>query len=184
MLGEKTLVSRVMAPFDQTVGNRWGTGGAEPPVQPTTYLSVTAPAQRSWRAILASVVPCSCACKFFNETITSFHRRRVYRRPGWHTTCNRAVGLSEVCVTSPCLGENALSPEQAAKVARLLDLDESVALVLAEFACKGEAAPAIPKEPSPIASRKSSRLMAHYEGSHSGAGRQRCPNPGICFGSG
>jgi cyanate lyase len=58
-----------------------------------------------------------------------------------------AVGLSEVYVTSACLGENALSPEQAAKVAALLDLNDSVALALAEFACKGEAAPAVPKEP-------------------------------------
>ena len=58
-----------------------------------------------------------------------------------------AVGLSEVYVTSACLGENALSPEQAAKVAALLDLNDSVALALAEFACKGEAAPSVPKEP-------------------------------------
>jgi len=58
-----------------------------------------------------------------------------------------AVGLSEVYVTSACLGENALSPEQAAKVAALLDLNDSVALALAEFACKGEAALAVPKEP-------------------------------------
>jgi len=58
-----------------------------------------------------------------------------------------AVGLSEVYVTSACFGENALSPEQAAKVAALLDLNDGVALALAEFACKGEAAPSIPKEP-------------------------------------
>lgn len=59
----------------------------------------------------------------------------------------RAAGLSEVYVTSACLGENALGPVEARKVAKFLALGSGVAAALTEFANKGEAAPAVPKEP-------------------------------------
>jgi cyanate lyase len=59
----------------------------------------------------------------------------------------RAAGLSEVFVTSACLGENALSAEEAARVTESLGLGPPVAQALATFADKGEAAPAVPKEP-------------------------------------
>jgi cyanate lyase len=59
----------------------------------------------------------------------------------------RAAGLSEVYVTSACLGENALDAEAAQKVAGFLKLGPGVADALTEFANKGEAAPTIPKEP-------------------------------------
>jgi cyanate lyase len=58
-----------------------------------------------------------------------------------------AAGLSEVFTTSACLGENALPPEAASRVASLLDLGPEVAVALTAYATKGEAAPSIPKEP-------------------------------------
>lgn len=58
-----------------------------------------------------------------------------------------AAGLSEVYTTSACLGENALPPEAAQNVASFLGLGPEIADALAEYANKGEAAPAIPKEP-------------------------------------
>lgn len=59
----------------------------------------------------------------------------------------QAAGLSEVFTTSACLGENALGTEEANKVANALVLGPQIATALTEFANKGEAAPAIPKEP-------------------------------------
>jgi len=59
----------------------------------------------------------------------------------------QAAGLSEVFTTSACLGENALAAAEAGKVAGCLGLGPAVAQALTEFACKGEAAPTIPKEP-------------------------------------
>ncbi|MBC8097177.1 MAG: cyanase [Akkermansiaceae bacterium] len=59
----------------------------------------------------------------------------------------KAAGLSEVYVTSACLGENALEPVAAAAVCKRLGLKAAVAVALTEFANKGEAAPSIPKEP-------------------------------------
>ncbi len=58
-----------------------------------------------------------------------------------------AAGLSEVYTTSACLGENALPPESAQKVAAFLGLGPEIADALVEYANKGEAAPAVPKEP-------------------------------------
>lgn len=59
----------------------------------------------------------------------------------------QAAGLSEVFTTSACLGENALDPIEAGKVAAFLDLGPEVATALTAFSNKGEAAPTIPKEP-------------------------------------
>lgn len=59
----------------------------------------------------------------------------------------KAAGRSEVYTTSACLGENALPPEAAARVADLLGLGTVGAAALAAFANKGEAAPAVSKEP-------------------------------------
>lgn len=59
----------------------------------------------------------------------------------------RAAGLSEVYTTSACLGENALPPDSATRVATALELGPDVAAALVEFANKGEAAPAVSKEP-------------------------------------
>ena len=59
----------------------------------------------------------------------------------------QAAGLSEVYTTSACLGENALPPEAAQKVAAFLDLGPELADALAEYADKGEASPSVPKEP-------------------------------------
>lgn len=59
----------------------------------------------------------------------------------------QASGLSEVYTTSACLGENALPPEAAQKVAAFLDLGPEVADALVEYANKGEAASTVSKEP-------------------------------------
>ena len=58
-----------------------------------------------------------------------------------------AVGLSEVYTTSACLGENALSKEEAGKVGALLELKGAVTEALTRPAAKGEAAMTVPKEP-------------------------------------
>ena len=59
----------------------------------------------------------------------------------------KAAGLSEVFTTSACLGENALPQESASRVAGALGLGPEIADALAAFANKGEAAPAVSKEP-------------------------------------
>lgn len=59
----------------------------------------------------------------------------------------KAAGLSEVYVTSACLGENALDQAEARKVGKFLKLKPTVVAALSEFATKGEAAPTVPKEP-------------------------------------
>ncbi|AHF89346.1 cyanate hydratase [Opitutaceae bacterium TAV5] len=59
----------------------------------------------------------------------------------------QAAGLSEVFTTSACLGENALDPDEAGKVATVLGLGPDIAAALVEYANKGEAATTIPKEP-------------------------------------
>lgn len=58
-----------------------------------------------------------------------------------------AAGLSEVFTTSACLGENALSPEEAQRVAAFLGLPDDLAVALTDYSNKGEAAPTLPKEP-------------------------------------
>ena len=59
----------------------------------------------------------------------------------------QASGLSEVYTTSACLGENALPPEAAQRVAAFLYLGPEVADALVEYANKGEAASTVSKEP-------------------------------------
>lgn len=58
-----------------------------------------------------------------------------------------AAGISEVFTTSACLGENALPPAAAEKVAAHLQLGHDVAEALTEYANKGEAASTVSKEP-------------------------------------
>ena len=68
------------------------------------------------------------------------------RKATW-TAIAQAVGLSEVYVTSACLGENALGLSEAKKLTKFLRLKPAVAVALTEPANKGEAAPTVPKEP-------------------------------------
>jgi cyanate lyase len=58
-----------------------------------------------------------------------------------------AAGLSEIYTTSACLGENALSREEAERVGALLDLDASVTAALTVLPMKGEASSTVPKDP-------------------------------------
>jgi cyanate lyase len=71
---------------------------------------------------------------------------KAAKKTTWNAIAH-AAGLSEVYTTSACLGENALPPEAAQNVASFLGLGPEIADALAEYANKGEAAPAIPKEP-------------------------------------
>jgi cyanate lyase len=71
---------------------------------------------------------------------------KTARKTSWAAIA-KAAGTSEVYACSACLGENALAPDEAKKVAKFLKLSPKVAAALSEFANKGEAAPTIPKEP-------------------------------------
>jgi cyanate lyase len=59
----------------------------------------------------------------------------------------KSAGLSEVYVTSACLGENALSQEESNRIADFLETPREVAEALTVYAVKGEAASTVPKEP-------------------------------------
>ncbi|MDF3055986.1 MAG: cyanate hydratase [Rariglobus sp.] len=71
---------------------------------------------------------------------------KAERRLTWAAIA-QAAGLSEVYTTSACLGENALPPDAAARVATALELGPDIAFALTEFANKGEAASTLTKEP-------------------------------------
>ena len=64
----------------------------------------------------------------------------------WSALAN-AAGLSEVYTTSACLGENALPPDAAARLAAALELGPEFADSLTEYCNKGEAAATVTKEP-------------------------------------
>ncbi len=59
----------------------------------------------------------------------------------------KQVGLSEVYVTSACLGENVLSAQEAGNLIAYLGLGSDVAEALTVNPNKGEQAPTVPKEP-------------------------------------
>jgi cyanate lyase len=80
------------------------------------------------------------------EMTSSILAAKKAKKKTWKAIAE-SVGLSEVYVTSACLGENALMPADAAKLARFLKLTPAVKQALTEFATKGEAAPSVPKEP-------------------------------------
>jgi cyanate lyase len=80
---------------------------------------------------------------FMTETILA---AKAAKNVTWAAIA-QAAGLSDVFTTSACLGENALDPAEAGKVATFLGLGPDIAKELTVFANKGEAAPTIPKEP-------------------------------------
>ena len=71
---------------------------------------------------------------------------KAKRKLTW-TAIAQAAGLSEVYMTSACLGENALEAPEAEKVAALLELPAGAIECFGEWCNKGESAPSIPKEP-------------------------------------
>lgn len=91
-------------------------------------------------------LPCSPGVVTKKEMTDAILAAKAAKQITWAAIAN-AVGLSEVFTTSACLGENALSSEEAARVTALLDLGPSVAGALTAFSEKGEAAPTVPKEP-------------------------------------
>ena len=58
-----------------------------------------------------------------------------------------AVGLSEIFTTSVCLGQNSLSPDDAAKLAAFLDLPKEVAIALTLCPLKCEGVETVAKDP-------------------------------------
>ncbi|MDD5140917.1 MAG: cyanase [Verrucomicrobiales bacterium] len=80
------------------------------------------------------------------QTAESILAAKAAKKTTWAAIA-RAAGLSEVYVTSACLGENALGLAEAKKVAKFLGLKPAVAAALTTPATKGEAAPTVPKEP-------------------------------------
>jgi cyanate lyase len=69
------------------------------------------------------------------------------RRKSTWAEIAKSAGLSEVYVTSACLGENALSQEESNRIADFLETAPEVAEALTVYAVKGEAASSVPKEP-------------------------------------
>jgi cyanate lyase len=63
-------------------------------------------------------------------------RAKKAKKLSWATIAE-SVGLSEVFVASCGYGENSLLPESAAKLCKVLDLDERVQTALTEFPTKG-----------------------------------------------
>lgn len=59
----------------------------------------------------------------------------------------KAVGLSEVFVTSACLGQNSLSPDESGKLAAFLDLPGTVADALQGYPMKAEGVATVSKDP-------------------------------------
>jgi cyanate lyase len=76
----------------------------------------------------------------------AIHAAKAARGTTWAAIAH-AAGLSEVFTTSACLGENALSADEASRVAAFLGLPGEVTTALTAFANEGEAAPSVPKEP-------------------------------------
>jgi cyanate lyase len=71
---------------------------------------------------------------------------KTVKRLTWEAIA-AAAGLSEVYTTSACLGENALSHEEARRVGEILGLPLEATHALTTFAEKGEAGPSVPREP-------------------------------------
>jgi cyanate lyase len=57
------------------------------------------------------------------------------------------VGRSPVFVTSACLGQNSLSPEEATKLCELLDLEPEIAQALQTPPMKATDSPGVPTDP-------------------------------------
>ena len=60
---------------------------------------------------------------------------------------SEAVGLSEIFLSSACLGQNSLLPEDASKLAEFLELDEEVSKALMVCPMKATDIDAVSKDP-------------------------------------
>jgi cyanate lyase len=80
------------------------------------------------------------------EMTTAILNAKKRKKTTWAEIA-KSAGLSEVYVTSACLGENALSQEESNRIADFLETPREVAEALTVYAVKGEAAPTVPKEP-------------------------------------
>lgn len=65
---------------------------------------------------------------------------------GWGDIASE-VGLSEVFVTSACLGQNSLSETEAKALVEFLDLPDEVATTLTLYPMKGGAIETVPQDP-------------------------------------
>jgi len=80
------------------------------------------------------------------EMTTAILNAKKRKKTTWAEIA-KSAGLSEVYVTSACLGENALSQEESNRIADFLETPREVAEALTVYAVKGEAASTVPKEP-------------------------------------
>ena len=80
------------------------------------------------------------------EMTTAILNAKKRKKTTWAEIA-KSAGLSEVYVTSACLGENALSQEESNRIADFLEMPREVAEALTVYAVKGEAASTVPKEP-------------------------------------
>ena len=60
---------------------------------------------------------------------------------------SEAVGLSEIFLSSACLGQNSLLPEDASKLTEFLELDEEVAKILTVCPMKASDTDNVSKDP-------------------------------------
>ena len=60
---------------------------------------------------------------------------------------SQQVGLSDVFLTSACLGQNSLAEAEAKKLTACLDLSDEVAFALTEYPMKGGSIETVPQDP-------------------------------------
>ena len=81
-----------------------------------------------------------------SETIELIRDAKAKKGLTWEQIATH-VGRSSVYITSACLGENSLSPEDAKKLGALLDLGPDIVSVLQSCPKKGSRSSDIPKDP-------------------------------------
>ena len=80
------------------------------------------------------------------EATDAILKAKREKRLTWEAIAS-AVGGHKVWVTSVLLGQNSMSPDQAAKAASVLGLTDEVALTLTEFPMKGSLDQSVPVDP-------------------------------------
>ena len=73
--------------------------------------------------------------------------KKRLRGLSWKTIVAEIGGASPVYVTAALMGQMKLRPEQAARAAKLLDLDEEQTLLLQEVPYRGSLPTAVPTDP-------------------------------------
>ena len=80
------------------------------------------------------------------EMTESIIKAKLEKGLSWNDIASE-TGLSEIFVTSACLGQNSLSESEAVALTTLLDLPSDVATVLTQYPMKGGAIETVPQDP-------------------------------------